>query len=96
MMTKDHNNNRINFSIDSLDEMLRAKIKTKRVIESCKTNKQLDVAKRLVRCYLESTEDVVGSSELDLDILSKRKEVGDGNFTKRDWNKFIKQMEKND
>jgi len=95
-MTKDHNNNRINFSIDSLDEMLKAKLKTQRVIKSCKTNDQLNSAKRLCSHYFERTEDMVGTSELELEILSKRKEVGEGKFTKRDWNKFIKQMEKND
>ena len=62
MITKDHNNNRINFSIDSLDEMLKAKMKTKRVIESSKTNKQLDSSKRLVGLYLDSTEDLIGAS----------------------------------
>ena len=94
MITKDHNNNRINFSIDSLDEMLKAKMKTKRVIESSKTNKQLDSSKRLVGLYLDSTEDLIGASELELDILYKRKEVSGGKFTKIDWNKFIKQLEK--
>jgi|TARA_R110001599_G_scaffold300759_2_gene506050 hypothetical protein len=96
MITKDQNDNRINFSIDSLDEIIRAKIKSKKVIESCKTDYQLDVAKRLVGNYLDLTQDMIGASELELDILYKRKEVGDGKFTKRDWNKLIKQLEKDD
>jgi hypothetical protein len=92
MMTKDNNENSVNFSIDTLDSMLKAKRKTKKVIESCITNKQLDVAKRLVGFYMDRTQDMVGTSELELDVLHKRKEVGDERFTKRDWNKVIKNL----
>jgi len=91
-MTKDNNENSVNFSIDTLDSMLKAKRKTKKVIESCITNKQLDVAKRLVGFYMDRTQDMVGTSELELDVLHKRKEVGDERFTKRDWNKVIKNL----
>jgi len=90
MITKDHNDNPINFSIDTLDSMLKAKRKTKQVIESCTTNKQLDGAKRLVGFYMDRTQDMVGGSELELDVLYKRREVEDDRFTKRDWNKLIK------
>lgn len=96
MITKDQNNNSINFSIDTLDAMLKAKMKTKKVIESCKTNNQLDVAKRLVGFYMERTQDIVGGSELELDVLYKRKEVGDERFTKSNWNKLIREIKKND
>mgnify|MGYP003646805378 FL=1 len=92
MITKDHNDNPINFSIDTLDAMLKAKRKTKKVIESCKTNKQLDAAKKLVGFYQDRTQDMVGGSELELDVLYKRREVEDDRFTKRDWNKLIKNL----
>jgi len=92
MITKDHNENPINFSIDTLDAMLKAKRKTKKVIESCQTNKQLDGAKKLVGFYMDRTNDMVGGSELELDVLYKRKEVGDERFTKKDWNKLIKNL----
>ena len=95
MISKDNNDNSINFSIDTLDAMLKAKCKTKRVIESCKTNTQLDGAKRLVEHYFQATEDMVGTSELQLDVLSKRKVVKDNSFTKREWNKLIKILQKN-
>lgn len=93
MITKDLNNNPINFSIDTLDEMLKAKRKTKKVIESCKTNKQLDVAKKLVVFYQDRTQDMVGGSELELDVLYRRREVEDDRFTKKDWNKLIKKWQ---
>ena len=96
MITKDINNNPVNFSIDTLDAMLKAKRKTKKVIESCITNKQLDTAKKLVGFYQERTQDMVGASELELDVLYKRKEVGDERFTKSDWNKLIREIKKND
>ena len=93
MITKDLNNNPINFSIDTLDEMLKAKRKTKKVIESCKTNKQLDGAKKLIVFYQVRTQDMVGGSELELDVLYRRREVEDDRFTKKDWNKLIKKWQ---
>tara|TARA_R110000782_G_scaffold266360_3_gene360749 strand:- start:391 stop:678 length:288 start_codon:yes stop_codon:yes gene_type:complete len=93
MITKDLNNNPINFSIDTLDEMLKAKRKTKKVIESCKTNKQLDGAKKLIVFYQDRTQDMVGGSELELDVLYRRREVEDDRFTKKDWNKLIKKWQ---
>ena len=93
MITKDLNNNPINFSIDTLDEMLKAKRKTKKVIESCKTNKQLDGAKKLIVFYQDRTQDMVGASELELDVLYRRREVEDDRFTKKDWNKLIKKWQ---
>jgi hypothetical protein len=95
MITKDNYNNIFNFSINTLDAMLKAKIKTKKVIESCKTNNQLDSAKKLVGFYQERTQDIIGASELELDVLYKRKEVIDDRFTKMDWDKLIKKW-KND
>ena len=93
MITKDLNNNPINFSIDTLDEMLKAKRKTKKVIESCKTNKQLDGAKKLIVFYQDRTQDMVGGSELELDLMYRRREVEDDRFTKKDWNKLIKKWQ---
>jgi len=92
MISYDHNNKKLNFSIDSLDDIIKAKKKGRAVIESCMTNKQLDSAKKFVERYKESTEDLVGASELELDILCKRKEVGEARFGKRQWNKLIKEI----
>ena len=92
MIGEDNNNNPINFSIDTLDGMLKAKIKGKRIIESCKTDKQLDGAKRFVDFYMETTEDMVGASELQLMILTKREEVSGKRFTKRSWDSLINKL----
>ena len=73
--------------------MLKAKRKTKKVIESCKTNKQLDGAKKLIVFYQDRTQDMVGGSELELDVLYRRREVEDDRFTKKDWNKLIKKWQ---
>lgn len=96
MISKDKYNNTIQFSIDTLDDVIKAKKKGVEIIESCLTNKQLDNAKKYVSNYSETTKDLVGTSELQLLILEKRKIVGDSNFTKRDWNKLIKSFQKND
>lgn len=59
MISYDQNNKRVNLSIDTLDDILRAKSKGKSLIESSITNKQLDVAKRFVGLYMEHTQDLV-------------------------------------
>jgi len=92
MISYDQNNKRVNLSIDTLDDILRAKSKGKSLIESSITNKQLDVAKRFVGLYMEHTQDLVGTSEMEIDILCKRKEVKDNVFGKRHWNKLIKEL----
>tara|TARA_R110000803_G_scaffold146611_1_gene212353 strand:+ start:713 stop:1000 length:288 start_codon:yes stop_codon:yes gene_type:complete len=92
MISYDQNNKRVNLSIDTLDDILRAKSKGKSLIESCITNKQLDVAKRFVGLYMESTQDLIGASEMEIEILYKRKEVEDNVFGKKHWNKLIKEL----
>ena len=96
MISKDKYNNTIDFSINTLDEVIKAKKKGVEIIESCLTNHQLDNAKKYVENYSEKTRDLIGTSELQLLILEKRKKVGDYKFTKRDWNKLIKSFQKND
>ena len=93
---KDNNGNLVNFRIDGLDAILKAKKKAQQVIESCETNTQLDNAKRFVALYLERTEDMIGTGQLEIEILHKRKEVGGNVFTKRNWNSLIKKIMKND
>lgn len=92
MIVNDHNNKKINFCIDTLDDILKAKNKGRSIIESCMTNEQLDSAKKYVERYKEATEDFVGTSELELDILAKRQSVGDAKFGKRHWNSLIKKI----
>jgi hypothetical protein len=92
MISYDHNNKKINFSIDTLDDIIKAKNKGKSIIESCMNNSQLDSAKKFVERYRDSTEDLIGASELEIDILCKRKEVGDSVFGKRQWNRLIKEI----
>ena len=36
---------------------------------------------------------MVGGSELELDVLYRRREVEDDRFTKKDWNKLIKKWQ---
>tara|TARA_Y100000592_G_C5383862_1_gene274786 strand:+ start:528 stop:818 length:291 start_codon:yes stop_codon:yes gene_type:complete len=95
MISKDKYNNIVEFSINTLDEFIKAKKKGVEIIESCLTNHQLDNAKKYVENYSEKTRDLIGTSELQLLILEKRKKVGDNKFTKRDWNKLIKSFQKN-
>ena len=92
MISYDHNNKKINFSIDTLDDIIKAKNKGSAIIQSCMTNTQLDSAKKFVERYSEATEDFVGTSELELEILCKRKQIGDSRFGKRQWNRLIKEI----
>ena len=96
MISKDENGNLLNFRIDGLDNILKAKKKAQDIIESCETNAQLDCAKRFVELYMKGSEDMVGTSQLELEILYKRKEVKDSCFTKRKWNSLMKKLIKND
>jgi hypothetical protein len=74
MITKDKDN-LLNFSIDTIDKIIEAKNKGKKIIESCINKQQLDVAKKYVELYSKSTEDLVGTSELEVMILSKRQSL---------------------
>jgi len=74
MIAKD-NNNLLHFSIDTIDKIIEAKNKGKKIIESCENKNQLDAAKKYVELYSKSTEDLVGTSELEIMLLSKRQEL---------------------
>tara|TARA_A100001201_G_scaffold141135_1_gene135817 strand:- start:2326 stop:2550 length:225 start_codon:yes stop_codon:yes gene_type:complete len=74
MIAKD-NNNLLHFSIDTIDRIIEAKNKGKKIIESCENKKQLDAAKKYVDLYSKSTEDLIGTSELEVMILSKRQQL---------------------
>lgn len=54
-------------------KQIEAKDKAMRVIESCQTEEQLDVACKYVRLYWEKFEDMLGQSTLNNVIEEKRK-----------------------
>ena len=64
--------NILNFKIDTMDNIIIAKNKGKKIIESCENDEQLDSAKKYVKLYAKATKDLVGESELEIMILSKR------------------------
>lgn len=56
-------------------ELLEAKDKAKRVIESCDTFDQLSGAENFVKLFYERFESLLDKSELDSLIENKRKEL---------------------
>jgi hypothetical protein len=62
----------LKFSIDTIDKIIEAKNKGKKIVESCENNEQLKAAKEYVNLYSERTGDYVGASELEIMILAKR------------------------
>jgi len=64
--------NILNFKIDTMDSIIKAKNKGKKIIKSCKNDEQLNSAKKYVKLYGKTTKDLVGESELEIMILSKR------------------------
>ena len=74
MISKDENN-LLHFSIDTIDRIIEAKNKGKKIIESCTNKKQLDAAKKYVELYSKSTEDLICTSELEVMILNKRQQI---------------------
>ena len=74
MIAKD-NQNLLHFSIDTIDKIIEAKNKGKKIIESCTNKNQLDAAKKYVQLYSKSTEDLIGTSELEVMILNKRQQL---------------------
>jgi|TARA_R110000824_G_scaffold206477_4_gene391562 hypothetical protein len=75
MITYSDEKNLIKYSIDTIDGILKAKNKAKKVIKSCKNNKQLDGAKKFINLYELYTKDVVGMAELEIQLLAKRKSL---------------------
>jgi len=65
-------NNILKYKIDTMDNIIIAKNKGKKIIDSCENDKQLDSAKKYVKLYGKATKDLVGESELEILILSKR------------------------
>ena len=74
MIAKD-NENLLRFSIDTIDKIIEAKNKGKKIIESCINKQHLDVAKKYVEFYSRATEDYIGTSELEVMLLSKRQSL---------------------
>jgi hypothetical protein len=67
------NKNLLNYSIDTIDGMLKAKNKAKKIIESCESDAHLDSAKKFINLYEIYTKDLVGVSELEIQLLEKRR-----------------------
>tara|TARA_R110000782_G_scaffold164220_1_gene256212 strand:- start:279 stop:503 length:225 start_codon:yes stop_codon:yes gene_type:complete len=65
-------NNILNFKIDTIDKIIESKNKAKKIIESCENDIQLSNAKRFIYLYKKATDDVIGFSELEVLLLSKR------------------------
>ena len=60
--------NILNFKIDTMDSIIKAKNKGKKIIKSCKNDEQLNSAKKYVKLYGKATKDFVGESELEIMI----------------------------
>ena len=75
MIGYDSNKRMLKISIDKIDDVIKAKNKGKDIISSCKNHDQLDVAKKYIEFYNIATEDLVGTSELELDLLAKRRTI---------------------
>ena len=59
----------------TLINQIKAKDKTKRVIESCITDEHYEVAKRMLEQYNNKVEDFVGQNELKR-LINQNKEDG--------------------
>jgi hypothetical protein len=75
MIAKDNNNNLIYMSIDTIEYVIKAKNKALKVIKSCENEYHLKSAKKFIKLYMNVTEDIIGTSELELELLDKRKEL---------------------
>ncbi len=75
MIGRDSNQNLIYMSIDTIDDIIKAKNKAKKVIDSCENLKHLESAKNFIYLYKNATEDIIGTSQLEIQLLEKRKEL---------------------
>tara|TARA_R100000900_G_scaffold141983_2_gene123438 strand:- start:3783 stop:4013 length:231 start_codon:yes stop_codon:yes gene_type:complete len=75
MIGKDRNQNLISISIDNIEDILKAKSKALKVIESCENEEHLKGAKKFIKLYMDATEDMVGTCQLELELLDKTKEI---------------------
>lgn len=75
MIGKDQNGNLLSISIDNINDIIAAKNKAKKVVHSCETEEHLKGAKKFIQLYMDATEDMVGTAQLELELLDKRKEL---------------------
>ena len=70
-----NNNHKLVNNMDLLEKSLRAKRKVQKVIKSCKTQKQLDGASKMIKNYNNMFPDHFGVGELEIQLLSKIKRL---------------------
>lgn len=75
MIGKDRNQNLIRISIDNIEDILKAKNKAFKVIESCENEEHLKGAKKFINLYEDATEDMIGTCQLELELLDKTKSI---------------------
>ena len=75
MIGKDSNRNLIYMSIEGIEYIIKAKNKAKKVIASCTNEYHFKSAKKFIDLYMNATDDVIGTSELEIQLLDKRKEL---------------------
>lgn len=75
MIGKDHNGNLLSISIDNINDIIAAKNKAIKVVNSCENEEHLKGAKKYIQLYMDATEDMVGTAQLELELLDKRKEL---------------------
>ena len=75
MIGKDHNGNLLSISIDNINDIIAAKNKAIKVVNSCENEEQLKGSKKFIQLYMDATEDMVGTAQLELELLDKRKEL---------------------
>jgi len=75
MIGKDHNGNLLSISIDNIYDMIEAKNKAIKVVNSCENEEHLKGAKKFIQFYMDATQDMVGTAQLELELLDKRKEL---------------------
>jgi len=75
MIGKDRNQNLIYMPIDKIEDIIKAKNKAIKVIQSCENDNHLKAAKKFINLYMDATEDMIGTSQLELELLDKRREL---------------------
>lgn len=75
MIGKDRNQNLIYMSIDNIDDIIKTKDKAIKVIQSCENDNHLKAAKKFINLYMDATDDMIGTSQLELELLEKRREL---------------------
>ena len=75
MIGKDRNQNLIYMSIDNIDDIIKTKDKAIKVIQGCENDNHLKAAKKFINLYMDATDDMIGTSQLELELLEKRREL---------------------